>query len=326
MRADSRFTGKDKAFWAHVRSISEAQGYVTRAKNKSKKHPNPAPSVIKGLDDTGIVLTFKKLGLSSLHLVDRRGALTPLAQELCAYFAYRADVLDNFVKPRLMNADEAAALYADTKDRLRPKLAETMNKQSGDMAKVAYLTGLVNMIVESVAGHDGFNANPGQLTTFTKDAMPLRTFSRRLDGALPGVVNPVAVWENKEYYYTTTFGSRVADGVYETLLDGMEAEEMREHGGRHVEHMLAVDAYFTWWVKGRSYLCRIIDMLSMGYVDEVLFGREVVERLPALAAEWVALAQAKAAEEPQIKGVEEEGTGEEGADDEVDDGSQARLL
>ena len=23
-----------------------------------------------------------------------------------------------------------------------------------------------------------------------------------------------------EYYYTTTFGSRVADGVYETLLEG----------------------------------------------------------------------------------------------------------
>jgi hypothetical protein len=38
----------------------------------------------------------------------------------------------------------------------------------------------------------------------------------------PGTVNPIAIWEIKEYYYTTTFGSRVADGVYETLLDGME--------------------------------------------------------------------------------------------------------
>ena len=32
----------------------------------------------------------------------------------------------------------------------------------------------------------------------------------------------MALWEIKEYYYTTTFGSRVADGVYETLLDGLE--------------------------------------------------------------------------------------------------------
>ena len=39
-------------------------------------------------------------------------------------------------------------------------------------------------------------------------------------------MDPLAVWEIKEYYYTTTFGSRVADGVYETLLDGMELREL----------------------------------------------------------------------------------------------------
>ena len=92
-----------------------------------------------------------------------------------------------------------------------------------------------------------------------------------MDGAFPSAVNPVAVWEIKEYYYTTTFGSRVADGVYETLLDGMELEELREHEGIDVRHYLMVDAYFTWWECGRSYLCRIVDMLRMGYVDEVLF-------------------------------------------------------
>ncbi|MGO8748481.1 MAG: hypothetical protein ACLQNE_21100 [Thermoguttaceae bacterium] len=31
------------------------------------------------------------------------------------------------------------------------------------------------------------------------------------------------------YPIPTTFGSRVADGVYETLLDGMELEELRDH-------------------------------------------------------------------------------------------------
>jgi hypothetical protein len=29
----------------------------------------------------------------------------------------------------------------------------------------------------------------------------------------------------------------------------------------------------------------------MGYVDEVLFGREVIERLPGLVAEWVQAAR-----------------------------------
>ncbi len=41
---------------------------------------------------------------------------------------------------------------------------------------------------------------------------------------------------------------------------------------------------------GKSYLCRMVDMLHMGYVDEVLFGREVIERIPVLVDEWIRLA------------------------------------
>ncbi len=132
----------------------------------------------------------------------------------------------------------------------------------------------------------------GCLTTITVQDVPLRTLARRVDGAFPSAVNPVAVWEIKEYYYTTTFGSRVADGVYETLLDGMELEELREHEKIDVKHYLMVDAHYTWWDCGKSYLCRIIDMLHMGYVDEVLFGREVVAEMPRIVKEWVALAKA----------------------------------
>jgi hypothetical protein len=95
----------------------------------------------------------------------------------------------------------------------------------------------------------------------------------------------------KEYYYTKTFGSRVADGVYETLMDGMELEELNASEKIHIRHYLILDDEFTWWQCGRSYLCRIIDMLHMGYVDEVLFGREAVDRVPALVTEWVAAAR-----------------------------------
>jgi len=117
----------------------------------------------------------------------------------------------------------------------------------------------------------------------------LRTLARRIDGAFPSIINPIAVWEIKEYYYTTTFGSRVADGVYESLLDGMEIEEMREREGVHVKHYLFVDAHYTWWECGKSYLCRLIDMLHMGYVDEILFGSEVVDELPRIVGEWLAV-------------------------------------
>jgi hypothetical protein len=40
-------------------------------------------------------------------------------------------------------------------------------------------------------------------------------------------------------------------------------------------------------------LCRILDMLHMGYVDEVLFGYEVVERLPSIVKEWRARVKAR---------------------------------
>jgi len=49
-----------------------------------------------------------------------------------------------------------------------------------------------------------------------------------------------------------------------------------------------VDGYRAWWGDGKSYLCRIFDMLHMGYVDEVLFGREVIEEMPRIVREWVA--------------------------------------
>jgi hypothetical protein len=166
-----------------------------------------------------------------------------------------------------------------------------MNKQKGPKKAPAYLTGIINMLIESNSGTLPCNFDPRELTTVTREDVPLRTLARRVDGAFPAAVNPIAVWEVKEYYYTTTFGSRVADGVYESLLDGMELAELKEHEKIDVRHYLMIDGHLTWWRDGKSYLCRIIDMLHMGYVDEVLFGEEVVARLPAIVKEWTVLAR-----------------------------------
>ena len=143
------------------------------------------------------------------------------------------------------------------------------------------------MLIEAAVGGKPVDYDPKALTTVTVNGVPVRTLSRRIDGAFPAPVNPVAIWEIKEYYYTTTFGSRVADGVYETLLDGMELEEMAKSEGIKVLHYLMIDAKFTWWVKGKSYLCRLVDMVNMGYVDEIIVGKAVVDRVPALAREWL---------------------------------------
>lgn len=52
-----------------------------------------------------------------------------------------------------------------------------------------------------------------------------------------------------------------------------------------VKHVYLIDAHYTWWIQGKSYLCRIIDMINMGLADEVLFGKEVVDRWPVLVKE-----------------------------------------
>jgi hypothetical protein len=235
---------------------------------------------------------FRDLGLDPRHIVTAEGKSTERASLLLEYFKYRADVLNTHVEPRLMDADKAKAVFETIHKRVMPKFPIPMNKQKGEKRLPAYLTAIVNMLIEANAEGLPCDFDPRELTTVTKDGAPLRTLARRVDGAFPKVVNPIAVWEIKEYYHTTTFGSRVADGVYETLLDGMEIEELREHENIDVKHYLMIDARYTWWDCGRSYLCRIIDMLHMGYVDEVLFGREVVERMPSLVKEWVAIVKA----------------------------------
>ena len=70
------------------------------------------------------------------------------------------------------------------------------------------------------------------------------------------------------------------------MLDGTELVELREIEAIPVLHYLMVDDYFTWWQKGRSYLCRIIDMLHDELIDEVFFGRQVLDEWPLTVRSW----------------------------------------
>ena len=272
MKPNEKFLKKPKSFWANVRSLSQAIGY-------SRGEKIIVPTVEQMVD------AFNKLGLDAGHLVSGESR-TELANDLLEYFRERARILVDEVEPKLMDGYQAKALFDTTRQEFDHNCPIPMNKQKGDKKAEAFLTALVNMMIERHSQGLPCNYDPRELTAITLNGAPLRTMARRVDGAFPSVINPIAIWEIKEYYYTTTFGSRVADGVYETLLDGMEIEELREHENIDVKHYLMVDAYFTWWNCGKAYLCRIFDMLHMGYVDEVLFGREVVEEMPRIVREW----------------------------------------
>lgn len=277
MKAAPNFSTLPKSFWAVVRSVSQEVGYTVRGEGQVK-----VPTIEE------IRRSFESLRLN----VDRIGDVenpTDLAKRLLAYYQHRAKILNTFVEPRLMDVRRAKSEFDALKKKLQPSCPIPLNKQKGKKKAPAYFTGIVNMLIEAHSNGLLCNYDPRELTTVTRDGIPLRTLARRVDGAFPGAVNPVAIWEVKEYYYTTTFGSRVADGVYETLLDGMELEELRDHEQVKVLHYLMLDSHYTWWECGKSYLCRIVDMLHMGYTDEVLFGYEVIERLPELVERWVSL-------------------------------------
>jgi hypothetical protein len=275
LKANPLFLTQPKEFWANVRTISQEVGYTERGA-KSVKVPS-----LKAIRHE-----FARLGLSTAHIAGTDNTLTDFGQRLSDYFVFRASVLNGTVQGLLMKKEAAEVEFNRLKVQLNPQCPLPMNKQKAEKKNYAFLTGMVNMLVEANIGGAPCDYDPRSLTTMTHDAMPLRTLSRRVDGAFPSVVNPIAIWEIKEYYYTTTFGSRVADGVYETLLDGMELEELETAAKRKIQHVLFIDDHFTWWECGRSYLCRMIDMLHMGYVDEVVFGREVLTHLPELAREW----------------------------------------
>lgn len=275
MRPHPDFVKLPKSFWAAVKSVSQKCGYTTRGEGVVK-----VPSPIE------ITRAFQELGLSQEALrAEINGK--PLLNLLGEYFQYRANTLNLEVEPLLMNAEEAKREFENLRLSLKSSCPLPMNKQKGEKKAPAYLTGMVNMLIEANCNGLPVDYDPRELTTVTQNGAPLRTLSRRVDGAFPSPINPIAIWEIKEYYYTTTFGSRVADGVYETLLDGMEIEELDLSENIQVLHYLFLDARFTWWDCGKSYLCRIVDMVQMGYVDEVLVGREVISRLPDLVRSWL---------------------------------------
>ena len=279
MRPNGKYLDLDLEFWANVKLLNQRLGYTER---KSKKNLSPGfviPTIAQIVD----VFNVESLNVSRLIKNDE---FTPLGKLLIEYMQFRGNILQKEVEPNLMNKEQARELFHKTLKELKPTCPLPLNKQSGDKKDYAYLTGLVNMLIESNLGSQKCNYDPRELTAITIDNFPVRTLSRRVDGAFPDIKDPKVIWEIKEYYYTTTFGSRVADGVYETQLDGWELWESKINLGREIKHYLFIDDHYTWWSCGKSYLCRLIDSMHMGLVTEVIIGKEVIDRIPELVYEW----------------------------------------
>lgn len=273
MQAFDSFRGMDASFWAFVKYVSENLGYTERGEGLVKKYPI---STIKAL------CAERGINASDDIIIDT-----------AQYSKMRADLLNRYAESMLMDAETASEEFKKWEmfhraENYHCKLP--LNKQKGAMKQVAFFTAIINIIAEKtireIIGDKhslGFDDDPrGLAYIWDNDGRIIGASSRRFDGAYPSIESPELVWEIKEYYYATTFGSRVADGVYETQLDGFEFKELYERTGKKVYHVLFIDAYRTWWVQGKSYLCRLVDAMNSGIVDEVIVGREVLTRWPEL--------------------------------------------
>ncbi len=269
MKPNPEFVNETPAFWALVRYASEQLGY-------SKRVGKGLPKTLRRYTQGEVANVAKTLGTAN-----------EVVKRVTDYLNCRAAMLEEQVESLLMDRDQAKALFEKLKAKHKPQCHLPLNKQKGTMRHHAYFTCIINTLTEATLDGTSFADNPRQLTTIKNDKGHLvATMSRQIDGAYPSPDNPHVVWEIKEYYGTTSFGSRVADGVYETLLDGYEINEAKNLAERRVGHYLLVDDHYTWWDCGRSYLCRLVDATHMGLVDEVIFGREVVDRWPDIVSKW----------------------------------------
>ena len=167
MKPDGRLQGLPKHFWANVRTISRQVGYTERATSSILV---PAQNQVKD--------ALLELQLSTKHVFNSAGNLTGLGLKLTEYFSFRAQAINQTVRPLLMDAGQAGKLFRELRASLKSRTLVPMNKQKGKKKKPAFLTGMVSMIVDAHRAEFDCELDPRRLTSVTAGGMPLRTFAR----------------------------------------------------------------------------------------------------------------------------------------------------
>jgi len=149
---------------------------------------------IRGLSVEVLERGLRELGLDVSRCVTRSGDPTPLGIKLLQYFTHRAHVLEESARPALMTAAAAEALFLELKPSATANTPLPMNKQKGEKRRHAFLTCIINILISHALRNIPCDYSPRKLTTFVRDGIPVRTLSRRVDGAFPSPVNPIALW------------------------------------------------------------------------------------------------------------------------------------
>lgn len=194
-----------------------------------------------------------------------------VASELVEYLDFRRTLWD--LGDKLLRTEDEAKAYCRKKFNELPKTTQTKNQEHHQSSKAMVLT--TTRLAEAACREFGMpiEPNPQRRCVWVADQQ-LHVTARSLDGAIPGLVDPFLVWEIKEYWGTTSGGSKMSDAVYECALVGRELRDFEKRTNLHVEHAVLVDGKAQ-WTSRESDLLRFYDLYHQGLIDILIVGREV---------------------------------------------------
>ncbi|NOX99880.1 MAG: hypothetical protein GXP30_09150 [Verrucomicrobia bacterium] len=179
----------------------------------------------------------------------------------------------------ILRLEEGALAYCRKMKFLVGKTA-TKNQSHHQSSKT--LIAAVSGVAAKVCKSEGVDVNldPQRRAIWFSD-QGLHVSARNLDGAIPSLENPRAIWEIKEYWGKTKGGSKMSDAVYECHLVGLELRMFEATSGAHIEHIVFVDGKEQWEHR-KSDLLRFIDLHQQGLIDHLFVGSEVETDWPKL--------------------------------------------
>jgi len=194
-----------------------------------------------------------------------------VASQLVEYLDFRRTLWD--AGDKLLRTEDEAKAYCKKKFNELPKTTQTKNQEHHQSSKAMVLT--TTRLAEAVCKEFGvpIEPNPQRRCVWVADQQ-LHVTARNLDGAIPSLVDPFLVWEIKEYWGTTSGGSKMSDAVYESALVGRELRDFEKRAKLHVEHAVLLDGKAQ-WTSRKSDLLRFYDLYHQGLIDMLIVGREV---------------------------------------------------
>jgi len=199
-------------------------------------------------------------------------------------------LLGSYIEASAEQAEEAFGRFRTEREALAHcesigvTVATTRTQSADHHQSPKALVGGVTLIAADFCCGNGISIdpNPQNRCVWTHDSS-MHVTSRRLDGAIPGLVNPRIIWEIKEYWGKTSGGSKMSDAVYECQLVGRELRNWEEGTGLEVCHVVFLDG-LEQWKSRRSDFVRFSDLANQGLIDQLIIGGEVEEDWAKLLA------------------------------------------